>query len=366
MVYVIDEFTYLLESVPHISSTLQVAWDRRLKRSNIVLVLSGSHHNMMHEEFISGRRPLFGRTTADILLGELPPDELRFFLPRYSASQLVEAYGVVGGVPKYLEMWNGDVSVEQNLRTVILSPMTIFRQEPMVLIQDEISEPRTYLAILQALGGNRLSPQQISDRTGVRLPHMGKYLHTLETLRFVRKVASLASGDPLHTRLVRYEIRDAYLRFYFQFIAPNVQLLEQQRNDQLLRLIRKGFERFVAVNAFEELCRRYVEICADEGALPFEPQWVGQAFRRDVQIDVCAIDPETRNLLVGECKWHSRAMSRASYDELLLKVKKLRKLSGYHVHCALFSKTGFTRSLRDTAEENGVTLVGLSELGLTK
>jgi AAA+ ATPase superfamily predicted ATPase len=364
LIVVIDEFTHLLESVPEISSILQAAWDRHLKQTKIVLVVSGSHYHMMHEEFIRGRRPLFGRTMADILLSELAPNELQTFLPRYSASQLVETYAVIGGVPKYLEMWNGSRSVEYNLQNVVLAPITIFRQEPMALIQDEISEPRTYLAILQALGAKRLGPKAIGEQAGIALPHVGKYLHRLETLRFVRKIASLATGDPLSTRLVRYEISDAYLRFYFQFIAPRIQLFEQHRTESLLRPIRKGFDSFVATTAFEELCRRHLAIMGERSQLPFDPEWVGQAWNRSTQIDVVALEKSTRNVLVGECKWHTRPMSAQVYTELQAKVKKSRYLSDYNVHYALFSKAGFTKALRESARKEDVHLIGLAELGL--
>lgn len=365
VIIVIDEFTYLLESVPQISSILQVAWDRLFKQTKIVLVVSGSHYHMMHEEFIRGRRPLFGRTTADILLNELPPDELQTFLPRYSASQIVETYAVLGGVPKYLEMWDSGRSVEHNLRNVVLSPVTIFRQEPMALIQDEIPEPRTYLAILQSLGAKRLAPKIVSEQTGIALPHVGRYMHTLETLRFVRKIASLSTADPLRTRLVRYEISDAYLRFYFQFIAPRIQLFEQHRTDSLLRAVRKGFETFVATTAFEELCRRYIEALGERSRLPFNPEWVGQAWDRRTQVDVVALDKASKTLLVGECKWHERPVPEQVCDELQSKVKKLRHFSDYHIHYALFSKAGFTKSLRDRARKEGVRLIDLADLGLS-
>src|SRR5438067_1124116 len=51
-VVVIDEWPYLVESVPGIASILQAAWDHHLKESKIVLILAGSHYHMMHDELL--------------------------------------------------------------------------------------------------------------------------------------------------------------------------------------------------------------------------------------------------------------------------------------------------------------------------
>jgi len=46
-VLVLDEFTYAVESDPAMLSSLQHAWDRQFKDSQVVLVLCGSHVHTM-------------------------------------------------------------------------------------------------------------------------------------------------------------------------------------------------------------------------------------------------------------------------------------------------------------------------------
>jgi len=162
LIVAIDEFPYLLESVPEFSSILQMVWDQHARSSHLILLLCGSHYHMMFKEFVSGKGPLYGRSTADLLLQEIAPASIGLFLPRYSPEQIVETYSVIGGVPKYLEMWDDRKPVFKNIEDSILSPVTIFRQEAIFLIQDEIPEPRTYLAILEAIGRGIKSPSAIS------------------------------------------------------------------------------------------------------------------------------------------------------------------------------------------------------------
>ncbi len=232
LVVVFDEFPYLVESVPEIPTLLQKLWDQESRETQVVLVLCGSHYHMMHHQFLSPRQPLYGRATAVVRVEEMGHGDLGPFLSRYGTKQLVETYSVIGGVPKYLELWDDHVSVLQNVERLILSPASLFRHEALMLIQDEISEPRTYLAILECLGAGLKTPADLARDSGIAINHMGKYLHTLVELRLVRRVLSEDAPDRNRTRVSRYEIRDPFLRFYFEFLYRHPELIEQNRGHQ--------------------------------------------------------------------------------------------------------------------------------------
>lgn len=352
----IDEFPYLRQSVPEFASLLQMMWDRNAKSSKIVILLSGSHYHMMFKEFLSGNAPLYGRSTADLLLEPIAPHEMELFLPRYSPEQIVETYSIIGGIPKYLEMWDDRRPVPKNIEEVILSPVSIFRQEAIYLIQDEIPEPRTYLAILEAIGSGMKSPKNIADKTGIAINHMGKYLRTLLDLRFIRRILSTDAADRNSSRLSRYEIRDSFLKFYFTYIYTNLELLEQNRIEKLMGIIQATKDAFVEKTGYEELARRLITRLGDEQKLPFAPDHIGRIWNRSVEIDVAAIEPRTRNILLGECKWTSKKVTHRVLDDLMGKSERLPRIKDYKKQFALFSKAGFTDSLVRRASEEKVLL----------
>ena len=75
-IVVFDEFPHLVESSPRLPSLLQAAWDERLGKTGIKLVLCGSSMSMMESTFFSPRAPLFGRRTGQWKLepfGNLDP-----------------------------------------------------------------------------------------------------------------------------------------------------------------------------------------------------------------------------------------------------------------------------------------------------
>jgi hypothetical protein len=356
LVLAIDEFPYLLDSVPEFSSILQMLWDQHKKHCHIILLVCGSNYHMMFQEFVSGKRPLYGRSTADLLLEEIEIDNISLFLPSYSQVQIVETFSIIGGVPKYLEMWNDKKSVFKNIEEIILSPITMFRQEAIFLIQDEISDPRTYIAILEAIGTGLKTPKEISIITGIAINHMGKYLKTLIELKFIRRVISLDTPNISNTKISRYEIKDAYLRFYFTYIHPNLEFIEQKRISRLMTIISQNFDSFVGKTAYEELARKLIIKLGDTNKLSFMPEYVGRVWNKKVEIDIAAINKKSQIVLLGECKWSRKKMNINDLDMLGNKSKLLPKVKDYRIQYALFSKNGFTAALIEKARIENVML----------
>jgi AAA+ ATPase superfamily predicted ATPase len=311
---------------------------------------------MMRNELISPKGSLYGRTTADLLLDDISPEEIKRFLPKYGPEQIVETFSILGGVPKYLELWDDSKTVVKNIEELILSPVTIFRQEPVFLIQDEIADVRTYLAVLEAIGSGMRPQKTIAEHAGIALPNISKYLNVLSNLGFIRRIISIDAPDINNTRMSSYEIRDSYLRFYFTYIQPNISLLEQNRNQMVLEIVKDSFSSFVSRNGFEELCRRFIISRGDSGNLPFMPYYVGRIWNRNVEIDIAALDAKKKNVLLGECKWKNTKISESNYYELKEKSKKIAHLSGYTITYAMFSKAGFTKEMIQLGKKENVML----------
>jgi AAA+ ATPase superfamily predicted ATPase len=353
---VIDEFPYLVECAPEIPTLLQKLWDKHKDENHLFLILCGSHYHMMHEQFASRQKPLYGRVTENLILDEIAPEELGLFLPRYSPEQIVETYSVIGGVPGYLELWDDRRPVFRNIEEQLLSGITFFSQEATLLIQDEIAEPRTYLAILEAMGANRSTPAELARATGIAINHMGKYLRTLLDLRFVRRILSEDAKNRTQTRMTRYEIRDPFLRFHFQYIYPYADLVQQKRIGRLTEIVRTNFDGYVGNTAYEELARRKIAQLGDEQELSFSPDYIGRAWTRQVELDVVAVGWKQKSVLIGECKWQSARVTDAVLDSLIERGEKFLNFAGFKKHYALFSKSGFTASLEERAKQKNVLL----------
>lgn len=146
-------------------------------------------------------------------------------------------------------------------------------------------------------------------------------------------------------------------RFHFAFVQPHLALVEQGRADRLVEIIRAGFDAWVGRVGYEEVCRRHVARLADRHELPLSLVEVGRLWDGRTEIDVAGIDRKARSALVGECRYRGRPMTDDVLDALHAKVKALGALDGYKVLPALFSRAGFSASLRRRAEREQVLLV---------
>ena len=67
LIVVIDEYPYLAQSNPEISSLLQDKIDHLYKETKLMLILCGSSLSFMEEQVLGYESPLYGRRTAQFL-----------------------------------------------------------------------------------------------------------------------------------------------------------------------------------------------------------------------------------------------------------------------------------------------------------
>jgi hypothetical protein len=367
-ILILDEFPYAAEADHAMLSSLQHAWDQRFKDSQLVIVLCGSHIHAM-ETLQAHQSPLFGRLTGQWWLRPLPFASLKAFLPGWSAEERVAAYAVVGGIPAYLEWLDPVRSLSDNIRDVILSPGSMFIAEPPFLLYDEVRDPRSHLAILQAVGAGHHTLSDIANAALVGRTHLTAYLARLQELRLVERRLPVTVPPNVRgrSRQGRYHFGDPYFRFYFRFIAPYHDELTY-RPDRVLPLIREGLRAFVGQTAFEELSRQWIMEQGQAGRLPFEPEEVGSHWSRQVQVDAVAVNWRQQAILLGECKWGTGQVGQDIVREMVERKAPLVLQAlpaageGWAVHYAFFARAGFTEAARSLAQTRGALLVDLDRL----
>lgn len=364
VIVICDEFPYAVESDPSLPSHLQAAWDHLFKAGRAILVLAGSHIGMM-VDLVAYQAPLYGRFTAQLPIGPLPFGVLREFFPKYSAVDRVAAYAVVGGVPAYLERFDGGRSLSANIRRHLMRRTGMFRGEPFLLVGDLVRETRTYEATLRSIAVGCHTPDAISRAIGTKTPNLSPYLKRLQELGLVERriPAAVPPSKRRATTRGRYFLLDPYLRFYFRFIEPHLDLVEQELTDRLWSIIKEQFRPFVALT-FEELCREWTLMQARAGKLPFSPDVVGSHWASDAQVDVVAVNWREKAILLGEAKWGAQPVGRAVVCELVQKSRLVvpGKEEDWDVHYALFARAGFTNAAQAEAARHDALLVDLPTL----
>src|SRR6266542_3850608 len=249
-------------------SALQLAWDQHFERSQAMIVLCGSHVRTM-ELLMAYSSPLYGRMTGQWRMQPLPFRTLRTFLPGWPADQQVAVYAMVGGMPAYLSWFRADRSLLENVHDNMLAPGSLALDEALVLLAEELREPRAYLAILAAIGNGNHTFKAIKDATLLGDVHLPAYLSTLQELRFVERRLPITI-PPVKQRISRqgrYHLSDPFLRFSFRFLHPHRDVVSYAP-ERILPVLQSGLDAFIEQTAWPDLARQWVRARGHQGALP--------------------------------------------------------------------------------------------------
>lgn len=357
-VLVIDEFPYLVKTNPDFPSILQNAWDEVLKDHNVMLILCGSLISMMKKHALAYDSPLYGRRTAQIRLMPLQFTDV-YAAQNLSFEQAVEQYAITGGVPKYMEFFQTDEPLVEQIRRVVLSKNGFLYEEPDFLLNEEVQTPINYFSVLKAIsdGNHKLSKigMTMEQDTSAITP----YLKTLIDLGFVTKNVPITEKNPERSRKSLYYVSDNFIRFWFRYVYPFKGELELDNQQIVLDEMSKDFKQKFVAFAYESICRNiFAELCR-KGQIDFAPSRIGSYWRNDnegdTEIDVAAVDNQHKRLFLGECKYHAKPVDVAVYSALQEKgqSKELTAaFKGYEIVYGLFSKSGFTDRLVEMAAEN--------------
>ena len=318
-VLVIDEFPYLVKTNPAFPSILQNGWDEILKGSNVMLILSGSLISMMQKHALSYDSPLYGRRTAQMRLSPLSFTEI-YAAMKMPFEQAVEQYAVTGGVPKYLEFFDDDRRLEEQIKDVVLSKNGFLYEEPNFLLKNESVTAVNYFSITKAIADGNHKLGKIASVLGQETSALTPYLSTLADLMLIEKKTPVTEKNPEKSRKGLYFISDNFIRFWFRYIYPFKGELELDNMQIVLDEIRKDFvQKFVAFT-YEDICRNiFADLCKN-GRISFVPSRIGSYWLNDIdgdtEIDVMAVDHQNKRVFAGECKYHAKPVDVSVYFAL--------------------------------------------------
>ena len=355
----LDEFPYLVEQSPELSSVLQKLIDEKQLKYN--LVLCGSSQNMMYGLFLDSTAPLYGR--ADEIM-RLTPIRLPYIQEALllNAINAIEEYAVWGGVPRYWELRENRSSLSDALWYNILSVNGTLYEEPIKLFQDDVKDIVKTSTIMSYIGSgaNRLS--EIAARCNEPATNLSRPLKKLIDLGFLEKDVPFGINEK-NAKKSLYKIADPFMAFYYQFVVPNRSFIELGRRLPLEQALATHFSEYVSMH-WEKLCRDAITGNMLNGIVYGKAKrWWGSVLNEDkkpqqIEIDVMAESLDKKCLLVGECKWTNQENGKQLTAELLRKANLLPFAKDYTIIPVLFLKNAPKEDVGNTmSPENVVELM---------
>lgn len=358
---VIDEWPFLVEADDTVPTVFQRLWDTELSETAATLVLVGSSISIMTEKITERDAPLYGRDTVRLDLAPLSLGDAAPFYPATPSEPetVLRAWSVFGGTPFYLQLLDSDDSLADNVNRHVVAEHGRLHGEPETLLQAEgVRRPERYTSVLRAVADGKRTTSEIANYAGFDdTGSLWRYAERLKTLRLLEEDQPVTEET---TRPKRYRLREPLFRFWFRFCYRKTKRYTAT-DDPFGGLIEPAFSQYVG-RSFERVCREALPALFPEA--PFGR--VGGWWDGDGELDVVGLDHGGR-LFGGEAKYESTPMHHGHLENVRRRTDRVGwtppGAAEVTAHHCLFSRSGFTDSLHETADEDpSVHLFGVDEV----
>ena len=243
-------------------SELKLMWDGYLSQiPGTTLILSGSIASFMLDKVLNSSA-LYGRVETILHLTEFSIQETNEYLKNRGAREVWDARMLFGGVPQYLELASRLPSVGLAVKKLYFHPEGYLFQEYDRIFVSHFGRNPNYEKVIRCLSENPygLFRDELLEQAGVATgSNATAVLRDLEAAGFIRLEHPFDQKGK--SRVMKYSLADAYLRFYFQFIEPNTAQIKQGNQESVYRsVIGSGAYHNWMGRAFEQVCMDHAHV----------------------------------------------------------------------------------------------------------
>lgn len=363
LVLVIDEYPYLAQAEKSISSILQKYCDTVFKKSKLMLILCGSSMSFMENQILGYKSPLYGRRTAQMKIEPMGYLDSAKFVPKYSIEHKAIVFGLSGGIPKYLELFDDSVPLKKNIIKNFFSSTGYLYEEPSNILKQELREPQKYNSIIEAIAIGASKLNDIATKTGLETSATSVYISSLISLGIVKKESVIT--EETNKRKTIYSLADTMFLFWYRHVFGNrFSVISGNAENFYDTEINPGLQQFMGY-IFEKICMEYLMIQNSKNKLPFPLTQIGwwrgtnSQTRSEEEIDIVGINEKQNSVLLCECKFRNAKTDLSVLKSL--QEKSFNFANYMNKHFMLFSKSEFTSGLKQQENKN-VHLVNLGRI----
>jgi AAA+ ATPase superfamily predicted ATPase len=324
LLLVLDEFPELLHVSPELPAVMRAFWDRARNQTHLRIMLCGSAVRIM-EAIQREREPLYGRIDLSLAVHPFAPHETAALLDKLSPPDRALVWGLVGGVPLYLNWWDQDSDVRSNLRRLVCTPGGRLLEEGRLVLATEGDTGELGQRVLRAIAAGRTKHNEIEQAIGAE---PARTLERLIALRLVERVVPVTAAGS-RTRKRVYRISDNFLAFWLGLVEPYSAEIERGLGPTILKPLGERIDDHMG-GRWEDAFRAHLRRLAAAGELAPDVVRVGAFWsdRPPVEIDAVALAGRDETaVLAGESKWSRGANAGRIVSELERKTRALPRVA---------------------------------------
>ena len=350
LILVIDEYPYLAEAYPEISSLIQKYCDNQWQETKLHLILCGSSMSFMENQVLGAKSPLYGRRTTQIRLKEFNYFETEELLRPMPKEDIAVLHCVTGGVAEYLKFVHKSQDLAANLISLFFTDSGRLVEEPLNFLKQELREPKVYNSILDAIARGASRNSEIASKVNLPAGSLNRYLENLMELGIVIKETPMGNSS---SRKTIYRIRDGSFRFWYRYVFPNMSTIELGLGKRLYReYIEKDLSNYMG-EGFEKIFLDHFDRMNEQGELPglitSRGRWWGTDVENKREAEIDLVGKGGNLTIYAEVKWTNEAVGLKILTGLLEKSQLIHSLDKYYI---VFSKRGFSTGAVEFAEQS--------------
>lgn len=355
VIFIIDDYQYLVSAHRGISELIGSYIDRCFIKSRLMLIICGSSEPVMDNETLGFGSPFHGRRTAQIKLPPFTFFETKRYYSEYSAFDIAVVYGLTGGVPRYLELMDPGLSIEENIRSSFFDPASFLFEEPANILRREVRDPTYYNAVLRAIAAGCSKNSDIAVRVSLETSACTAYLKNLIALGIVGKHTPVTEKSGKKTA---YTIADNMFRFWYRFVPDNMSYIQSGTADRIWRSVARDIPPFMG-EVFEDICLQWMEQQNQSDRLPVKFVEIGRwwgvdpVWKRDTALPIVAYADDD-NAIFGDCVWSDEP---AQINALISLEERSHCFRYRNRFLFLFSRSGFSDECASAAQRINANLV---------
>ncbi len=355
---ILDEFSYAVDADPALPSVIQRLWDAaRRSQTQAFIVLCTSFTEAVERHFQTNGA-LYRRRTHELRIEPFTYHDSAQFFPHWSRLDQVQAWGIVGGMPSYLDALHGITLAEAVIEHILDKSAVLYREAETLLAQEVRGiGPALLHGMLQAIAYGANEPNQIAQRVNRPVTGLSGALSFLVDYGLLERRSPFTVANPERTRQTRYYLADNYLAFWFRFVLPHRSALEQGQVRYVWDAkIAPQLSTFMGPR-FEELCRQFIRLHPEHWAHRVNELSVW--WRASDELEIVGHDSGVV-VFAAEAKWRNDPVDLDVLQTLQRRVALLPKVAP-DAQLALFSRNGFTPRVQ-AARSSYVLLLTLEDL----